>query len=193
MQKKAKKRCPWAGSDPLYRRYHDREWGVPEHRDRQLFELLTLEGAQAGLSWLTVLRKRQNYRKAFDAFDFDRVSRYDGRKRRILMGNAGIIRNRLKIASTVENARAVQKIRKEFGTFDRYLWQLAGGKPKRNRWRAMRQLPSRSEVSDHMSRELKRRGFRFIGSTICYALMQATGMVNDHLTSCFRYKEIKKR
>ena len=185
-----KKRCPWCEINELEVAYHDQEWGVPVHDDRRWFEFLILEGAQAGLSWDTILKKRDNYRKAFAGFDPRRVARYDGRKRAALMRNPGIVRNRLKIASAITNAKTFLEVQREFGSFDRYIWQFTGGKPKRNRWRAMQQVPATTPESDAMSKDLKRRGFRFVGSTICYAFMQATGMVNDHLISCFRHDEI---
>jgi DNA-3-methyladenine glycosylase I len=177
-------RCPWAGSDPLYVSYHDDEWGRPVHDDRTLFEMLTLEGAQAGLSWLTILRKRPAYRRAFDRFDARKIARYDARKVSALLADAGIVRNRLKIESTISNARAFLEVRKEFGSFDAYIWQFVGGAPKVNRPKTMKDVPARTPESDAMSRDLKRRGFRFVGSTICYAFMQAVGMVDDHLTGC---------
>ena len=186
-----KKRCPWCETNELEVAYHDQEWGVPVHDDRRWFEFLILEGAQAGLSWDTILKKRDNYRKAFAGFDPRKVARFDGRKRAALMRNPGIVRNRLKIASAVTNAQAFLSVQREFGSFDRYIWQFTGGKPKRNRWRAMQQVPAATPESDAMSKDLKRRGFRFVGSTICYAFMQATGMVNDHMVTCFRYREIK--
>ena len=166
--------------------YHDKEWGVPVHDDRMLFEFLILEGAQAGLSWETILNKRENYRRAFDHFDAAKIARYDAKKSRELMANAGIVRNRLKIASTISNAKAFLDVQKEFGSFDRYIWQFVGGRPKVNRWRSSQRLPARTPESDAMSKDLKRRGFRFVGSTICYAFMQATGMVNDHSADCIR-------
>jgi DNA-3-methyladenine glycosylase I len=178
-------RCDWAGND-LAIIYHDREWGVPCHDDRVLFEFLVLEGAQAGLSWDTVLRKRENYRAAFDDFDPVKISRYDQRKIRSLMQNEGIIRNRLKILSAVKNAKAFLQVQKEFGSFDRYIWQFVGGKPRNNSRKTLRQVPARTAESDVMSKDLKKRGFTFVGSTICYAFMQAVGMVNDHLVTCFR-------
>ena len=177
-------RCSWCGTDPLYVRYHDEEWGTPVHDDRRLFEMLTLEGAQAGLSWITILRKRPAYRKAFDGFDARKIARYDGRKVRALLANPGIVRNRLKIAATVKNARAFLAVQKEFGSFDAYIWQFVGGRPKINRPRRMSEIPPRTAESDAMSRDLKKRGFTFVGSTICYAFMQAVGMVDDHLRSC---------
>jgi len=169
--------------------YHDTEWGVPIHNDRKLFEMLVLEGAQAGLSWSTILKKRQNYRKAFDRFDPRIISRYDKRKIARLLADAGIVRNRLKIAAAIANARALVRVQQEFGSFDAYIWQFVGGRPRANRWKVMKQLPARTPESDAMSKDLKRRGFSFVGSTICYAFMQATGMVNDHLTSCHRHAE----
>src|SRR3954469_3490255 len=179
-------RCKWA-SNPLSIAYHDNEWGVPQHEDRTLFEFLILEGAQAGLSWETILRKRAAYRKAFDGFDPAVVARYDARKVARLMADEGIVRNRLKIASAVQNAKAFLDVQREFGSFDAYVWRFVGGKPKRNRWRSMKELPAKTTESDAMSKDLKRRGFNFVGSTICYAFMQAVGMVNDHLTTCYRY------
>jgi DNA-3-methyladenine glycosylase I len=183
-------RCHWAGTDPGMIDYHDTEWGVPLHEDRALFEFLTLEGAQAGLSWSTILRKRANYRKAFDRFDVRKVARYGDRKVEALLADAGIVRNRLKIDSTIANAQAFLAVQKEFGTFDAYIWQFVGGVPRRNRWRDKGDVPARTAESDAMSKDLGRRGFRFVGSTICYAFMQATGMVNDHLTDCFRHEEV---
>jgi DNA-3-methyladenine glycosylase I len=185
-----KNRCEWAGSDPLYVEYHDKEWGVPVHDDRKLFEFLILEGAQAGLSWLTVLKKRGHYRKAFFNFDAVKVSKLAKADVKKLLSNEGIIRNRLKVESTISNAKAFLEVRKEFGSFDRYLWQFVGHKPLRNRIRSMNDLKARTEQSDAMSLDLKKRGFRFVGSTICYALMQAVGMVNDHKIDCFRYREL---
>jgi DNA-3-methyladenine glycosylase I len=181
------KRCPWP-SNELSIRYHDEEWGVPVHDDRTLFEFLILEGAQAGLSWDTILNKRENYRQAFDGFDPERVARYDGRKRQRLMRDPGIVRNKLKIASAVGNAKAFLSVKKEFGSFDRYIWQFVGGKPRVNSPKSMKQVPARTPESDAMSKDLKKRGFKFVGSTICYAFMQAVGMVNDHVVGCFRYK-----
>ena len=177
-------RCPWSGTDPLYVRYHDEEWGVPSHDDRHLFEMLILEGAQAGLSWITILRKREAYRKAFDKFDYRKIARYDRRRIRTLLANPGIVRNRLKIEGTVKNARAALAVIEEFGSLDRYLWSLAGGAPTVNRPRSLKAIRPTTPVSDAMSRDLKRRGFTFVGSTICYAFMQAVGMVDDHLVSC---------
>ena len=182
-------RCRWA-SNPLAIAYHDREWGVPQHKDRVLFEFLILEGAQAGLSWDTILRKRENYRAAFDGFDPTKVARYDRRKMQALLRDEGIIRNKLKIASEVSNAKAFLAVQEEFGSFDRYIWQFVGGKPKINAWRAGQRVPASTAESDAMSRDLKKRGFNFVGSTICYAFMQAVGMVNDHAVECFRYKAL---
>jgi DNA-3-methyladenine glycosylase I len=181
-------RCRWA-SNPLSIEYHDREWGVPQHNDRVLFEFLILEGAQAGLSWDTILKKRENYRKAFSSFDPAKVARYDQRKVRALLANEGIIRNRLKIASAVSNAKAFLAIQKEFGSFDRYIWQFVGGKPRVNARRLGGKIPASTPQSDTMSKDLKKRGFNFVGSTICYAFMQATGLVNDHAVECFRYPD----
>ncbi|HEX2343046.1 MAG TPA: DNA-3-methyladenine glycosylase I [Vicinamibacterales bacterium] len=182
------RRCDWAGSDPLYVEYHDREWGVPLHDERRLFEMLVLEGAQAGLSWITILRKRKAYRRAFDRFDPRKVARYDARKIRSLLADPGIVRNRLKIESAIKNARAFLDVSAEFGSFDTYIWRFVGNQPVRNARRSMKEIPSRTEESDAMSRDLRKRGFSFVGSTICYAFMQATGMVNDHLVDCFRYR-----
>ncbi len=182
-------RCPWAAAEPNIT-YHDQEWGVPVHADRLLFEFLVLEGAQAGLSWTTILKKRENYRKAFDGFRAEKIARYGARDVRRLLGDAGIVRNRLKIAATIENAKMFLIVHKEFGSFDVYLWSFVGGKPIQNRWRRMFDVPARTAESDAMSRDLVRRGFKFVGSTICYALMQATGMVNDHLVTCPRYAEL---
>ena len=184
-------RCPWATAEPNVT-YHDKEWGVPVHDDRVLFEFLILEGAQAGLSWTTILNKRNNYRKAFDRFHPEKISRYGARDMKRLLADAGIVRNRLKIAAAIENAKMFLTVRKEFGTFDAYLWSFVGGKPIQNRWRRMADVPSRTAESDAMSRDLQRRGFKFVGSTICYALMQATGMVNDHLVTCPRHAGVKK-
>jgi len=181
-------RCPWPGTDDLYLQYHDHEWGVPLHDDRRLFEMLVLEGAQAGLSWITVLRKRERYRAVFDRFDAARVARYTPARVERLLADAGIIRNRLKIESAIRNAGAFLAVQEECGSFDRYIWQLVGGRPRVNAPTAMRDVPPRTAESDAMSRDLKRRGFSFVGSTICYAYMQATGMVNDHLVTCYRYR-----
>jgi DNA-3-methyladenine glycosylase I len=182
-------RCAWARNQ-LSIRYHDKEWGVPTHSDRRLFEFLILEGAQAGLSWDTILRKRANYRTAFDHFDPKRIARYDRRKIQSLLGNSSIIRNRLKIASTVQNAKAFLKVQDEFASFDRYIWQFVDGEPRLNSWRSLKQIPARTPQSDAMSKDLKKRGFGFVGSTICYAFMQAVGLVNDHLVDCFRYSQL---
>jgi len=181
-------RCPWATTEPAIA-YHDEEWGVPVHDDRRLFEFLVLEGAQAGLSWITILKKRENYRKAFDGFRADKIARYGARDVKRLLADSGIVRNRLKIAATVENAKALLRLQHET-TLDAYLWSFVGGRPKQNRWRTLSQVPARTAESDAMSRDLLRRGFKFVGSTICYALMQATGIVNDHLMTCPRYKEL---
>lgn len=182
-------RCPWAGQDPTYVAYHDVEWGVPVHNDHQLFEFLVLEGAQAGLSWLTVLRKRAAYRQAFANFDPALVARFDARKVATLLANPGIVRNRLKVQSAIQNARAFLKVQEEFGSFDRYQWQFVGGSPRQNRFDSLKDVPARTDLSDALSKDLKSRGFNFVGSTIIYAHMQAVGMVNDHLTSCFRHGE----
>ena len=182
-------RCPWATSEPAIT-YHDREWGVPVHDDRMLFEFLILEGAQAGLSWNMILKKRENYRKAFDGFRPEKIARYGKRDVQRLLRNDGIVRNRLKITAAVENAKNFRAVRKEFGTFDAYLWTFVDGGPIQNRWRTLADVPARTAESDAMSRDLLRRGFKFVGSTICYAFMQATGMVNDHLVTCPRYAEL---
>ena len=184
-------RCAWCGDDPLYRTYHDNEWGVPLHDDASLFEFLILEGAQAGLSWITVLRKRENYRTAFDGFDVARIASYDASKIAGLLQNPGIIRNRLKVEAAVTNAQKFIDVQEEFGSFDAFVWQFVDGKPKQNAWRNIGEIPASTAESDAMSKELKRRGFKFVGSTICYAHMQATGMVNDHTTNCFRHKELQ--
>lgn len=178
-------RCPWCGNDPLYTAYHDHEWGVPQHDDRRLFELLIMEGAQAGLSWLTILRKRDGYRKAFAGFDPELVAAFGDADRARLMADSGIIRNRLKIASAISNARAVLELQARYGSLDAFLWGFLDGIPIRNRWDSMAEVPCRTILSDTISKELKRHGFNFVGSTICYSFMQATGMVNDHLNSCF--------
>jgi len=183
-------RCPWAKGEQ-YVAYHDGEWGTPVHDDRTLFEFLILEGAQAGLSWATILKKRDNYRAAFDHFDPQAVARYGKKKQLSLLKNAGIVRNRLKIESAIDNAKAFLAVQAEFGTFDQYIWGLVGGRPIQNAWQSMAQVPARTAESDAMSKALKLRGFRFVGSTICYALMQAVGMVNDHLVDCFRHAELK--
>ncbi|HLA39882.1 MAG TPA: DNA-3-methyladenine glycosylase I [Candidatus Glassbacteria bacterium] len=189
MSVSGKRRCEWAASE-LMTRYHDTEWGVPVHNDRRLFEFLILEGAQAGLSWETVLKKRPAYRKAFDNFEAKKIARYTSGKAKLLLANPGIIRNRLKIKAAMQNARAFLAVQKEFGSFNRYIWQFTGGRPRINAWRSLKQLPARTAESDAMSRDLKQRGFTFVGSTICYAFMQAVGMVNDHLVGCFRYRKV---
>jgi DNA-3-methyladenine glycosylase I len=183
-------RCAWAGSDPLYCDYHDREWGAPVHDDRLLFEFLTLEGAQAGLSWITILRKREAYRAAFAGFDPEAVARFDDARTAALLAGPGIVRNRLKVASAVTNARAFLKVRDEFGSFDAYMWRFVDGRPVQNAWKEIREIPATTPASDALSRDLKKRGFRFVGSTICYAYMQAVGMVNDHTMDCFRWREL---
>ena len=180
-------RCPWCGDDPLYVAYHDTEWGVPCHDDRRLFEFLILEGAQAGLSWLTILRKRENYRRALAGFDAEIIARYGEADIARLLADPGIVRNRLKIAATIANARSVLAVRKEFGSFDTYIWGFVDGRPVRNTWRTMDEIPAETETSRRMSRDLAARGFKFVGPTICYALMQAVGLVNDHLVSCHRH------
>ena len=183
-------RCDWVGGDPLFRSYHDREWGVPVHDDRLLFEFLTLEGAQAGLSWITILKKRDAYRAAFAGFDPEAVAGFDAAKVAELLADPGIVRNRLKVESAVTNARSFLKVREEFGSFDAYQWRFVDGRPIRNAWRSIKEIPATTPASDAMSRDLKRRGFRFVGSTICYAHMQAVGMVNDHTVDCFRWREV---
>lgn len=188
---KEKQRCPWCLAHPLYIEYHDNEWGVPLHDDRNWFEFLTLEGAQAGLNWLLVLKKRENYRQAYDNFDFTKVAAYDEKKIAALLADPGLIRNRAKIAASITNARAFIRIREEFASFDRYIWPFVGGRTQRNRWTSDRQIPTRTPISDALSKDLVARGFKFVGSTIVYAHMQATGMVNDHLLTCFRYKELQ--
>jgi DNA-3-methyladenine glycosylase I len=187
-----RKRCAWAGTDPLYVAYHDAEWGVPLHDDRALFEFLVLEGAQAGLSWSTILRKRDAYRRAFDRFDPEKVARYNKRKVSALLADAGIVRNRAKIESAIKNAKAFLEVRAEFGSFDAYQWRFVEGRPLQNHWRAIREIPAYTVQSDTMSKDLKNRGFSFVGSTIIYAHMQAVGMVNDHLADCFRHREVAK-
>jgi len=188
--KNNKQTCSWPKGDPLLTKYHDTEWGVPLHNDKKLFEFLILEGFQAGLSWLTILKKRENFRKAFDKFDFNKVANYDQRKIASLLQDSGIIRNKLKIESAVSNAKAFIDVRKEFGTFNTYIWNFTGNKPIHNEFKALKDIPAKTELSDLISKDLKKRGFKFVGSTIVYAHMQATGMVNDHIKSCFRYKEI---
>ena len=186
-------RCPWAGPDPLYREYHDAEWGVPVHDDRHFFEMLVLEGAQAGLAWITILRKRQGYRDAFDGFDPAVVAGYGRRRVAALLENPAIVRNRRKIESAVGNARAFLRVQDERGSFDRYVWGFVDGRPRRNRWRTLEEVPAETPESRSLSRDLKRRGFRFVGPTICYAFMQATGLVNDHLVGCFRRAALSRR
>lgn len=186
----SKNRCAWSGQDPLYIHYHDTEWGVPVHDDLKLFEFLILEGAQAGLSWLTVLKKRENYREAFDEFNVEKIAAYDQKKINSLLENPGIIRNRLKVESTVRNAKAFLKVLESFGSFNDYQWSFVGGKPLQNHRQSLQELPARSPESDAWSKDMKKRGFNFVGSTILYAHMQATGMVNDHLVSCFRHAEL---
>lgn len=187
-----KNRCEWCSNDPLYVSYHDNEWGRPVHNDRLLFEFLILEGAQAGLSWLTILKKRENYRKAFDNFDVEIVAKYGQRDITRLLNDPGIVRNRLKIESAIRNARGVLAIRQEYGSLDAFLWHYVGGKPIRNAWKQMKEIPVTTKESDQMSKDLKKRGFNFVGSTICYSLMQAVGMVDDHTTGCFLYKARRK-
>ena len=190
--KKEPMRCPWP-TDELYCRYHDEEWGVPVHDDRLLFEYLILEGAQAGLSWHTVLKKRENYRAAFDNFDAEKIARYGDKKVAELLSNAGIIRNQLKIHATIQNAKAVLKVRDEFGSFDAYLWRFVDGKPIINHRKSMKEVPASTKISDVMSKDLLKCGFKFVGSTICYANMQAVGMINDHLVTCFRHQELANK
>ena len=189
----AKTICAWARSHELNRVYHDTEWGTPVHDDRLLFEFLLLEGAQAGLSWLTILKKRDNYRRAFDGFDAAKIARYSDKKCAALLADEGIVRNRLKIAAAVNNAKAFLLLRNELGSFDRYLWQFTGGKPIVNHWKSSGDVPARTRESDAMSKDLLARGFKFVGSTICYAFMQATGMVNDHTVDCWRWRDVQKR
>jgi DNA-3-methyladenine glycosylase I len=185
-------RCQWAGSDPAMVAYHDQEWGVPEHRDQVLFEFLLLEGAQAGLAWSTILRKRENYRKAYDQFQVEKIAEYSAPEVRALLNDPGIVRNRLKIAASIQNARRFLEVQREFGSFDAFVWRFVGGRPVVNKHRHLSEYPATTPASDALSKELKRRGFKFVGSTICYAFMQAVGMVNDHATDCFRYREVKK-
>jgi DNA-3-methyladenine glycosylase I len=187
------KRCEWGNSDPLYVTYHDEEWGVPVHDDRKIFEFLCLEGAQAGLNWLMILKKRENYRKAFDNFDASLVARYSEKRIARLLQDPGIVRNRLKVNAFVQNARAFLKVQEEFGSFDAYVWRFVDGKPKQNRRQSLGEIPASTLESDAMSKDLKSRGFVFVGSTICYAHMQAAGMVNDHVVSCFRFKELSRK
>ncbi|MFK5925548.1 MAG: DNA-3-methyladenine glycosylase I [Desulfuromusa sp.] len=186
------KRCEWCGNDPLYIEYHDKEWGVPAHDDQHLFEMLILEGAQAGLSWLTILKKRQNYRKAFHNFDIEKIACYSERDIKRLLADPGIVRNRLKIASVIKNAQAVLKIQEQYGTLDSFLWRYVDSEPRQNAWNTQAELPAQTELSTKMSKELKQLGCNFVGPTICYAFMQAVGMVNDHVIDCFRYAEIKE-
>ena len=185
-----KPRCDWAGSDPLYIKYHDTEWGVPLHDDRRLFEFLILDGFQAGLSWLTILKKRENYRAAFDNFDPLKVASYKSSKKKALLSNAGIIRNKLKIEAAIQNAASYLSVQREFGSFDNYIWQFVGGRTLKNKWQTVAAIPAWTKESAAMSVDLKRRGFKFVGPTICYAFMQAAGLVNDHICGCFRYGEV---
>ena len=187
------KRCGWATNDPLYIDYHDKEWGVPVHDDKKLFEMLLLEGVQAGLSWITILKKRENYRKAFDDFNAIKISNYNQDKIDQLLDNAGIIRNKLKVNAAVQNAKSFLEVQKEFGSFDKYIWQFVGGNPRVNSFKSLREVPAKTKESDQMSEDLKKRGFKFVGSTICYAFMQAVGMVNDHVESCFKFKKAGKK
>ena len=184
-------RCEWCGNDNLYISYHDKEWGVPLSSDRKLFEFLILEGAQAGLSWITVLKKRNAYRIAFDKFDFNKVAKYKEAKIQSLLNNPEIIRNQLKIRAAIKNAQSFIQVREEFGTFNKYIWQFTNGKTIQNSWKSLKEIPAKTEQSEQMSKDLKKRGFTFVGPTICYAFMQATGMVNDHVVGCFRYKELQ--
>ncbi len=188
-----KKRCAWATHKELDKEYHDEEWGVPLYDDRLLFEFLILEGAQAGLSWTTILAKRENYRNAFDHFDANKIAEYDQKKIDELLNNSGIVRNKLKINSTVTNAKIFLEIQEEYGSFSKYIWSFVNGKPIQNNWKTREEVPATTEISDLMSKALKKRGFKFIGSTICYAFMQATGMVNDHTVDCYRYKEVQEK
>lgn len=183
-------RCEWAGNDPLYQNYHDLEWGVPTHDDQKLFEMLTLEGAQAGLSWITILRKRENYREAFDNFDPNKISLYNENKFQELMNNAGIVRNKLKIRSAISNAKLFLDIQKEYGSFDKFIWGFVNQEPIKNSWKKISEIPAQTPESEVLSKNLKKRGFKFVGPTICYALMQSIGMVNDHTTNCFRWRII---
>jgi len=192
MSPRARERCAWPGTDPLYVAYHDDEWGVPLHDDRRLFEFLVLDGAQAGLAWITILRKRENYRKAFDGFDPEKVARYRRPRIERLLRDPGIVRNRQKVEGAVRNAKAFLDVVEEWGTFDEYIWQFVGGKPKRNRFRTLKEIPAETDESRAMSRDLKKRGFTFVGPTICYAFMQAAGMVNDHVVGCFRHREVAR-
>ncbi|OGT39936.1 MAG: DNA-3-methyladenine glycosylase [Gammaproteobacteria bacterium RIFCSPHIGHO2_12_FULL_36_30] len=192
MRKNKKSRCAWVTDDPIYIRYHDYEWGIPIYDDQLLFEFLILEGAQAGLNWLTILKRRENYRLAFDNFDAEKIARYDEKKFQSLLLDARIIRNKLKIKSTIQNAKSYLEIKNEFGNFSDYLWKFVDNNPIKNKWKNHAEIPTITEISDALSKDLKKRGFSFVGSTICYAFMQATGMVNDHLTNCFCYDKIKK-
>jgi DNA-3-methyladenine glycosylase I len=185
------KRCEWCEGDEIYTKYHDKEWGIPLHSDRKLFEFLILEGAQAGLSWITVLKKRNTYRQVFDQFDFNKVAKYKEAKIQSLLKNPGIIRNQLKIRAAVKNAQAYIRIREEFGTFNKYIWQFTDGKIIHNSWKSLKDIPAQTEISNMMSKDLKKRGFTFVGPTICYAYMQAIGMVNDHVVGCYRYRELR--
>lgn len=185
-----KNRCSWCGEDPLYIQYHDKEWGTPVYSDDKLFEFLILETFQAGLSWITVLRKRENFREAFDQFDYQKIAKYDDKKYHELLQNAGIIRNKLKIKATISNANAFMDIQKEFGSFSKYIWGFVNNKPIVNHWKTMKEIPATTEISDILSTDLKKRGFKFVGSTVIYAHMQATGMVNDHVVDCFRFKDV---
>ncbi|MFA5010497.1 MAG: DNA-3-methyladenine glycosylase I [Ignavibacteria bacterium] len=190
--KKNIKDCEWTGNNPLMIEYHDKEWGVPLHDDRKLFEFIILDAFQAGLSWNTIINKRKNFKKAFDNFNVKKIAKYDEKKYELLMNDAGIIRNQLKIRATITNAKAFLKVQKEFGSFDKYIWQFTGGKTIVNKWKTLKEIPAKTKESDAMSKDLLTRGFKFVGSTICYAFMQAAGMVNDHLVSCSRYKEVQK-
>ena len=190
--KKENKDCEWTGSNPLMIEYHDKEWGVPLHDDKKLFEFIILDAFQAGLSWNTIINKRKNFRKAFDNFDAKKISKYNEKKYESLMNDAGIIRNQLKIRATITNAKAFLEVQKEFGSFDKYIWQFTGGKTIVNKWKTLNELPAKTIESDAMSKDLQKRGFKFVGSTICYAFMQAAGMVNDHLVQCKRYKEVQR-
>ena len=185
-------RCEWCGNDPLYISYHDEEWGVPLHDDRRLFEMLILEGAQAGLSWLTILRKREHYRRAFDGFDVEKIAAYSEAEVQRLLADSGIVRNRLKIEAAVRNARGVLEIMEAFGSFDSFIWRYVDRTPIQNAWKSLAELPARTDLSDRMSRDLKKRGLNFVGPSICYAFMQAVGMVNDHTVGCFRYEQVKQ-
>lgn len=181
-------RCTWAGNDPLYQKYHDEEWGVPVHDDQKLFEMLCLEGAQAGLSWLTILRKRENYSKAFSHFNAKKIAKYNSDKVEKLLQNDGIVRNKLKVAAFITNAKCFLEVQKEFDSFDKYIWQFTGGKPIVNNWKSLKEIPANTNESDLMSKDLKKRGFKFVGSTICYAFMQACGLLNDHIQKCFLHR-----